>query len=106
MIYLQYLTGGLVYLQLASLSYSKDLQSKPWYLPVGLVLAVLANLVWLVIARREPTPEGLLIKGLIWDVLLTGCYLIIPILFYQVQLTLIQIFGIILIVSGMILTKL
>lgn len=105
MIYLQYLTGSLVYLQLATLSYSKDFQAKNWFLPVGLALAVIANLVWLIIARREPSTEALLIKGLLWDVMLTGCYLIVPI-FLGVQLTLIQIFGIILIVAGMILTKL
>jgi multidrug transporter EmrE-like cation transporter len=104
-IFFQFATGFLTYLGLATASYSKSFQASRWYLPVGIAAAVLANFIWLSIARSEPSASSLVIKGLIWDVILTGTYLLVPILWFGAALTNLQCVGIGFVILGIILTK-
>lgn len=102
---LPFLIGLLAYAALAHLSYSEfKTTGTPYYL-TGLGIALLANACWLWIARMEPNASKLVFKALAWDVMLTLTYLVIPILFFSVRLTPSQIFGVILIFAGIILTK-
>lgn len=102
MIYFQFLVGFLAYSGAAILVYSI---SKPnFYYFIGLSLALLANLSWLSIASQS-SGKDLFFKALYWDTMFLLIYLCIPIFMFNVRLTLSQLLGVLLIVIGMIVTK-
>lgn len=105
MVYAQFIVGFITYLGLASASYSKAFQSSRWFFPVGALAAMMANVLWLSIAKSEPSASELVIKGLYWDVMLTATYMLVPIMFFGAEITLRQYAGIGLIIIGIILVK-
>lgn len=106
MIYLQFTLGALMYSLIAYISYSPVIKSSPWFYPLGLTGALIANLLWLWISKTESVASNLAIKGIFWDVMLTLVYLAIPLLLFGVRLSNVQIFGILLILTGLIMVKL
>lgn len=106
MIYFQFLIGFITYLTLAVASYSKMIQASRWFIPSGLLAALIANWTWLSIARSESNGSDLLIKGLVWDSMLVLTYLFVPIVFFDAQLKGFQFLGLLLIVLGMMCVKL
>lgn len=95
-----------MYVILAVISYYGPFKSSPLFLPLGLTSALIANLTWLSISRSDLNPSSLIVKGLYWDAMLTSVYMIVPIVFFDAKLSLNQGIGAILIVMGLILTKL
>lgn len=103
---LPFIIGFMAYAALAHLSYSSlKTTGLPYYL-TGLGIAILANACWLWIARSEPNASKLMLTALYWDVMLTLTYLLVPILFFSVKLSVPQMFGAFLIFLGIVLTKL
>lgn len=86
------------------LSYSDKIKATNWYFPLGLFLATITNLLWLWIAKNSPNKADIYLRGLIWDSILVGCYVLVP-LFLGVRLNLATSLGVILVVIGLILTK-
>jgi multidrug transporter EmrE-like cation transporter len=105
MTYLQYLLGFALYVCLASVSYSETLKLSKWYLVIGALGGILTNVLWLLIAKSESNSSSLMLKALIWDSMIVITYLIIPIIFFNAKLSSVQVLGILLILSGMLLTK-
>lgn len=102
---MQFLIGFIVYTILAITSYSDTLKSSGWYYWIGLTAALIANSAWLHLAKQEPSASRLVVLGLYWDVMLLVAYMLVPILFFEARLTAIQGAGLVLILCGIILTK-
>jgi drug/metabolite transporter (DMT)-like permease len=104
-LYIQFLLGMLLYGAIAYTSYSEALKASKYYFLIGLGAALVANLIWLLIARAEPDSSKLMIKGLFWDSMLTIVYIVVPLLLFKANLSMTQSAGLGLIVMGLILTK-
>lgn len=106
MILVSFLIGGIVYLGSATLVYQNELKQHPWlYFGIGLTLALVANLMWLSIAKHTENASQLYLYGFWWDSLIIGSYALVPVLFYGVRPAPTSIIGIILILVGIYLTK-
>lgn len=101
-----FLVGFVAYLCLAYVSHSKEFKQSSMFYAAALSLSLIANLVWAYIAKHETNNSALLLKGLIWDVLLTAAFLIVPLILFDIKLDWKHWTGVILIVSGIILLKL
>lgn len=95
-----------MYAAMAFASYSQSFKVSSWYFPVGIASAVVANVLWFLIAKADPNSSSLMIKGLIWDAMLMMMYLLVPILFFEARFTNMQMAGLALTVVGLFLTKL
>lgn len=105
MIALYYFVGMIIYTLSAIMSYSVKAQAAKWYFPVGIAMAMLANFIWLYIAKNSIGHQTM-IRGLIWDSMIVMCFVAVPISMYGVKLTSTTLLGVSLIVVGIILTKL
>jgi hypothetical protein len=105
MMSLFYSIGFLLYALSATLSYSERAKVSAWYFPVGIAMAIVANLIWLHIAKISTVGSETFVRGLIWDSMIVMCYVIVPILFYGVRLNGIAGLGAVMIVVGIFLTK-
>jgi hypothetical protein len=94
-----------MYSFLASASYSQTLKVSNYYYIAGILAGIVANVLWLSIAKNETNPSKLVMTGLYWDVMLTMVYILIPFLFFGAQANLWQVGGIATIVVGIFLTK-
>lgn len=90
---------------LALASYSSFGKSSAWAYPVALISGLMANAAWMHLARSVNDSTKLAILGLYWDLMLTGIYLAVPILFFGARFGTIQALGIALIFIGIVLVK-
>jgi multidrug transporter EmrE-like cation transporter len=74
-------------------------------MPLGLTLALVANYLWLSIARASGSPSETQTNGFIWDGIIVLSYALIP-LFYGARLSPLQMLGVALVVAGMVIVKL
>ena len=51
----------------------------PWYIPTGLGVALVANFLWMVLVRRQPDQESIVVSGMVWDVIVLSCLMLTPI---------------------------
>lgn len=105
MIYIQFLLGLLAYCAAASISYFDAFKVSKFYIPAGIAIGIVCNIIWLSIAKNEKNPSLLMLKGLYWDCMLMGVYLLIPFLFFKAQINTTQALGILLVITGLVLTK-
>jgi multidrug transporter EmrE-like cation transporter len=104
-LYIQFLIGFVLYTALSFASYHSGFKTTKYYYLLVTILAIFCNLIWFQIAKQEPSSSVLMIKGLFWDVMLMMCYLIVPILFFSARFSVFQGVGLILVLSGLLLTK-
>lgn len=102
---LLYLIGLVVYALAAGVSYSSSFKQSPYYYWFGIASAVIANLIWFYIAKHTENKADLYIRALVWDSMIVGAYVIIPMLFMGVRLAGWSLVGAWLIIIGLILTK-
>jgi multidrug transporter EmrE-like cation transporter len=72
---------------------------------VGLAISIIANFLWFSIARETTQKETLYLYGFYWDSMIVLAYAAIPFLFYGVRVGMVQSLGLLLIIAGIILTK-
>lgn len=106
MITFLYLIGLITYVTSASISFIEPLKRSAWFYPIGLILALIANIIWLHIARTTLDKELVYIRGLVWDAMIVGAYVAIPVIFFGVRLSGVALLGVTLIITGLVLTKL
>ena len=106
MIYGQFFLGAIIYCCIAFISYSAQFKHSSYFYTSGIFLAIMANSIWLWICKTNTDHNKLILIGVSWDVMLTSAYLLVPILFYNVKLTGLQISGIIVTIVGLVLTHL
>jgi multidrug transporter EmrE-like cation transporter len=106
MIQLSFVLGLIAYSASAWLSYDKSMQvDKLRYYAIGLLFSFIANASWLTVAAKSPTQNQTTLYGLYWDSMLTGIFLLIPILFFGVRFTGLQSLGVGMVILGIVLTK-
>lgn len=98
--------GLIVYIAAVFLSYSEKIKVLNAYFVVGLILGIIANFCWLYIAKNSPEKHQIYVYGLYWDSMIVGVYTLIPILAMGVRLSWTTAIGGLLIIAGIMLTKL
>ena len=86
--------------------YSPTLKISPWFLPLGLAIATVGNLVWMTLTRKLATSTEILYAGLIYDLVITFSIITAGSFYSAVELTWRSIVGLSCIVAGVILLKL
>lgn len=101
-----FILGWVFYMSAAVVAYHPSIKSATMlYYGLGLVIALLCNITWLFIARHSETAAQIYYRGLVWDSLIVGSYVLVPILFFGVRLSLQASLGLVLIVIGLFLSK-
>lgn len=104
MLYL-FIPGALCYILSVVVSNSTRLQSTPYYLLVGISISIVANLLWLTIAKHSLDQHQRYLNGLYWDSMIVLAYALLPLYLYNVRLSWSATLGVILMLVGMVLTK-
>lgn len=95
----------LLYSGYASLSYFEVIRESIWFIPGGLLLALLGNLCWLILARILKVPEDIFFYGIVFDLIVTFSFLLTPFILQKVNINGITILGSIILLIGLILIK-
>ena len=104
MTYLGFAVGFILYILTVIISYSESFKKNPYYYTAGLLIALGTNTIWLYLAKTS-SGNSLYIRALTWDSMIVGTYAIIPILFYNIKLSPVAAVGCIMVVIGLVLTK-
>jgi hypothetical protein len=87
------------------ISYSEKLKSTNWYFPLGMFFALVCNVLWLYVAKNTLDKHALYINALFWDLMIVGTYSLMPAAFFGVRFAPINLIGVVMVVTGMILAK-
>ena len=101
-----FIIAFLIYVGYAYMNFSTTIKDQWWYIPLGLVLTVIGNTLWMIVTKLELSQHLLLIKGVIWDLMLTTTFIAVPLLFFSVKLNQLSIIGLIISIIGIIIMKL
>jgi uncharacterized membrane protein len=99
-----FLVGCVLYSSYIALSSYKPAHDTSWYVPVGLCIAVLANMCWLFLTRTLKNANEVLLAAIWWDAMVVGVSIAIPILIFGAQPTKWQIIGIVLVITGIMIS--
>lgn len=98
--------ASVFYLMGAYIAYDAAFKASAWFLPVGIIVGIISNLIWLYVTKITVDNKELFIYGLVWDVMMMAAYIVIPVLLFNVRLDWKQTVGTILVLTGLTLTKL
>lgn len=101
-----YIIGFLLYCVSVAFSYSNWFKNSPWFIPIGLIISIAINYLWLYICKNTIDKHILYLRGIYWDGMIVGCYTIIPVLLFEVRFKATTAIGLALVIIGMIITKL
>ncbi|APR76760.1 Hypothetical protein A7982_02107 [Minicystis rosea] len=104
MIY-HFLAGAMAYGVAAAIVYIPTVKTGPYFFPIGLLCALLGNVVWLHLVRHVDSGEQILVDGFWWDGMVVAASTLIPILCFGIRLRATVGLGMLLMVLGMMLTK-
>lgn len=104
-IILSFIIGFFLYSFGAFLSNSDTMKSSNLYLPLAIGGGIIANFIWFSMARSIKNNSEILMLGFYWDVMIVFTFMLIPFLFFEVNLDIYKITGLFLIFGGIVLTK-
>ena len=99
-----YLLGLSLYTAQATLSYQEGLKSKAWFIPLGMMISVIASGVWFFIASKTPKSSMYLYAN-VWDAMIAFTYAITPLVLFGVKLNTYGYIGLFAIILGLSLLK-
>lgn len=99
-----FLTAVFIYAVYAAIAYSPIKESK-WYIPLGLVLALSCNFLWLVLSRLAGPNTHVMFWALLLDIGIILTQLAVPIVFFGVRMTPSGYLGIAMAVAGVLILK-
>lgn len=102
---LYFLLGGLAIAAGVIASYAPAIKASMAYYPLGIGLAMINNYIWLKIAKSTNDSSKLLMLGVYWDSMIVLSYVLLPVIFFGARAHGTSLLGIVLIVVGMMLTK-
>ena len=102
LIFLPYILACILYIVSASLPFLNLSASKQYTL--ASIIAIIAGSCWVAISRSV-NKEQVVLYGAYYDVMLTFIFLIVPFFFMGFSLTNRQLIGIIIIFTGLVVTK-
>lgn len=103
---LPFILGAIVYSIGAVISNSLILKGHDLYILYGVMVGIVANVIWFSMAQRVIDPSKILMLGFYWDIMIVCCFTTIPVLFYGATLSWTKIIGLGIIFIGIVLTKL
>lgn len=71
---------------------------------LGIVISILTATIWVFISRNTPK-DNMVFTGLLYDTLLTTCFIVIPLVLQRKMLQPMQVVGVVLVLVGLILFK-
>lgn len=87
-------------------TYSDDAKQRWWYLPLGVSLGALVNLIWFYVCRVLPENNKIYVFNLMWDAVMVAVYYGLPLLFFGVKLDRVTMVGATLMLVGIFVMKL
>lgn len=99
-------TGFFIYCLQASFVYLVHLKTSSWYYLVGLLCPVLANILFLTLARLAGSQSATMAWAALWDTGILVAYFIVPVLFFGVRPSPVGYFGLSLLLAGALIMKL
>ena len=98
--------GTMVYSSYAWLTFKPEMKVSAYLLPIGISLAVVGNLLWILLARSTVDLSRLIVYGMLWDTMITLSFLLVPVVFFGVRFTVIGGVGCGLVGVGLLMMKL
>jgi multidrug transporter EmrE-like cation transporter len=98
--------GTVIYSLYAWLTFKPELKVSAYLMPIGLSLALIGNLLWILLAKSTQEPAKLIMYGMMWDTMITLSFLLVPMMFFGVRFTLVGGVGCALVVVGLLMMKL
>jgi multidrug transporter EmrE-like cation transporter len=97
--------AAVLYSLYSAICYMPEIKNNKSFIHIGLILALVSNVLWLVLAYNTKQASEVLFMALIWDSIVVLTAVVIPLVFFNIQLTPISTFGIVLVVAGLLLVK-
>lgn len=95
------LSNFIIFTIYSYISYQNEYKEKEWFIPTLCVLSFITHVLWAFVAKRITDPNILYYYGFIWDALVMLPFVLVPILFFNINLSFLKILGIILVLSGL-----
>jgi uncharacterized membrane protein len=96
---------SLIYFFGCWLTYCESWKEKWWYIPLGVMLGMVANAVWFLAVKMVADRDKVFVMGLIWDLAVVFIYTLTPILLFGVSWNRWTVLGLILMVAGVMIVK-
>lgn len=90
---------------ICTLTYNKAIHDRWWYFPLGVLMGVSTNTLWLISAKLLGDKQQIYIFSLFWDCIMMAIYLLIPIFIFGIRFDKIGFCGLLLIIIGTLLIK-
>lgn len=97
---------GFIYCICSWLTYSEDIRQKWYFIPLAVLLGTIVSLIWFCTVRYIDNKQKIYVYSLFWDFVMMGVYYIYPIIFLGIKLDGWSVFGLFLILTGVIIIKL
>lgn len=98
--------GVIIYVIYALVVFNPTFKTSSWYVWLGLLIALLGNLVWMLIAKSSDNSNQMMFYALLWDSMVVMSFVLVPVFAYGVKLSLVTIIGIATTTLGLIVMKL
>jgi len=87
------------------LGYKENLRSQWYYGPVLVFISIVGNTLWVFYLKSNPIKEKVFFGGMLWDLLLTLSYVIVPLVFTGIKLNSVSYIGLFLLLTGITILK-
>lgn len=101
-----FILGMMTYMFAAYASNMNTWKHTWWFIPMGVFIGMVSNALWFTIAKHTKEHSQILLLGSYWDVMILACFLTIPFVFFEVNISLKEFIGIMIIFIGVVVTKL
>lgn len=101
-----FIIGAIIYGTYTWMVFEPSIRNSKYLIPLGLLVALIGNIVWLLLARDIKDNKQLMLYGLIWDMMITASFLVVPIVFFNVRLNFMSAIGCLIAVAGIVIMKL
>jgi len=102
---LLFIGGSLCYIASAFISNYVPFQNSSYYYITGLSISLIANSIWLTIAKSTENAHTRYLYGLYWDSMIVIAFAFIPVLLWNSRLSFNVIIGVFFILLGIFITK-
>ena len=99
------LYGIIVYAVYAWVTFSPSVRAAGLVFPAGLVTAVIGNVLWLMLVNKVYDQQKLIYYGMLWDTMVTASFILVPVLFMGVRLSMLSMIGCGVVVAGLLMMK-
>lgn len=99
------LIAMIVYGAYCHVGYLPEFKISVWFTPFCLLMVLIGNMLWITFVKTTHNTENIFISGVIWDAALTASFVLVPMLFHNVQLEFAEKVGLVICLIGLFLMK-